>query len=205
MVYKGRPFSRTYAVTEQFSFPGLEPAPQVDSLFFAVLPDAEAAGRLSQLRARLAGRHRLDGSPVTADRLHVTLRLVGNYAGLPASAVEAAKLAAGTIAVAPFDIAFSHTASFGGGAVVLRGGEGTDALIALGNAIGVAMMKAGLKPPSAPSKTPHMTLLYDRASNVPEEPVEPLRWTAREFVLVHSRVGLTEHKALARWPLCAGV
>ena len=192
-------------MADQFSFPGLEPAPQVDSLFFAVLPDAEAAGRLSELRTRLAARHRLGGSPVTADRLHVTLRLVGNYAGLPASAVEAAKLAAGTIAIAPFDIAFSHTASFGGGAVVLRGGEGTDALVALGNAIGVAMMKAGLKSPSAQSRTPHMTLLYDRASSVAEEPAEPLRWTAREFVLVHSRVGFTDHKALARWPLRADV
>ena len=101
----------------------------------------------------------------------------------------------------PFDIAFSQAVSFGGGAVVLRGGEGTDALVALGDAIGVAMMKAGLKPPASQSKTPHMTLLYDRASTVPEETVEPLRWTAREFVLIHSRVGLTDHKALARWPL----
>jgi 2'-5' RNA ligase len=138
---------------------------------------------------------------VTLDRLHVTLRLVGNYAGLPASVVEAAKLAGDAVAMTPFDIALSHTASFGGGAVVLRGGEGSEALIALGNAIGVAMMKAGLKSPSAQSRTPHMTLLYDRASSVAEEPVEPLRWTAREFVLVHSRVGLTDHKALARWPL----
>ena len=188
-------------MADQFSFPGLEPAPQVDSLFFAVLPNVEAAARLPELRARIAGRHSLGGSPVTADRLHVTLRLVGNYAGIPASAVEAARLAAGTIDMPAFDVAFSHTVSFGGGAVVLRGGEGTDALVALGNGIGVAMMKAGLKPPSAQSKTPHMTLLYDRGSNVAEEPVEPLRWTAREFVLIHSRVGLTDHKVLARRPL----
>jgi len=188
-------------VADQFSFPGLEPAPQVDSLFFAVLPNVEAAARLSELRARIAGRHSLGGSPVTADRLHVTLKLVGNYAGLPASAVEAAKLAASTVSVAPFAITFSHVTSFGGGAMVLRGGEGTDELVALGDAIGVAMIKAGLKPASGQSKTPHMTLLYDRASTVPEEPVEPLRWTAREFVLIHSRVGLTDHKALARWPL----
>ena len=188
-------------MADQFSFPGLEPAPQVDSLFFAVLPDPQAAAQLSELRMRLAARHRLGGTPVTAERLHVTLRLVGNYAGLPGSAVEVAKLAAGTIDMPAFNVAFSHTASFGGGAVVLRGGEGTDALVALGKAIGVAMMKAGLKPPTGQSKTPHMTLLYDRGSNVAEEPVEPLRWTAREFVLIHSRVGLTDHKVLARWPL----
>lgn len=188
-------------MTDQFSFPGLEPAPQIDSLFFAVLPDAEAAARLSQLRARIAARHRLGGTPVTANRLHVTLRRVGNYAGLPAGAVDSAKGAAATIAMAPFDIGFGHVASFGGGAVVLRGGAGTDALVALGDAIGVAMMKAGIKPASGQSRTPHMTLLYDRASSIAEEPVEPLRWTAREFVLIHSRVGLTDHKTLARWPL----
>jgi len=74
-------------VADQFSFPGLEPAPQVDSLFFAVLPNVEAAARLSELRGRIAAQHGLGGSPVAPDRLHVTLRLVGNYAGLPASAV----------------------------------------------------------------------------------------------------------------------
>jgi 2'-5' RNA ligase len=31
--------------------------------------------------------------------------------------------------------------------------------------------------------------------------VEPIRWTVREFVLVHSLLGQTRHVPLARWSL----
>ncbi len=50
--------------------------------------------------------------------------------------------------------------------------------------------------------TPHVTLLYDAAC-VDETTVEPVRWTAREFVLVHSLIGQGKHVTLGRWPLRA--
>ena len=47
---------------------------------------------------------------------------------------------------------------------------------------------------------PGMTLLYgDR--EIKEEAIEPIDWTVREFVLVHSLLGRNRYSALARWPL----
>lgn len=62
-------------------------------------------------------------------------------------------------------------------------------------------MKAnGLK--SADHFVPHMTLAYDKKF-IPRQPIDPISFVAREFVLVHSPRGLTIYKDLNRWPLMA--
>ncbi|MGH8283840.1 MAG: 2'-5' RNA ligase family protein [Gammaproteobacteria bacterium] len=48
--------------------------------------------------------------------------------------------------------------------------------------------------------TPHVTLLYGNNVMKPQS-IEPIGWTVREFVLVHSLLGRTEHRVLERWPL----
>ena len=48
--------------------------------------------------------------------------------------------------------------------------------------------------------TPHVTLLHD-GRHIEAEPVEPIGWTVREIVLVHSPVGQTTHRHLMRLPL----
>jgi 2'-5' RNA ligase len=45
--------------------------------------------------------------------------------------------------------------------------------------------------------TPHVTLLYAERE-VEENPIEAIRWTVNDFVLVQSLRG---HRFLARWPL----
>jgi 2'-5' RNA ligase len=47
-----------------------------------------------------------------------------------------------------------------------------------------------------------MTVSYGGA-NLGERPVEPLRWSAREFMLIDSHSGAHVHEVLARWPLRA--
>jgi len=187
-------------VTDQLSFAELEPRSHVDCLFFAVLPDEQTAARLIDVQARLVNRHRLRGTLMEPDRLHVTLRLVGNYDGLRDSTVDEAKRAADSVAMNPFDVAFSHAATLGGDAFALFRGEGSEALVALGDAIGVAMAKVGLRSSASQFKTPHISLLRSPL-RVPEEMVEPVRWTAREFVLIQSLIGKKEHRVKARWPL----
>jgi 2'-5' RNA ligase len=61
------------------------------------------------------------------------------------------------------------------------------------------MARRGLRR-RARSFTPHMTLLYD-ARSVEARAIEPVAWTVREFVLVHSRWGRTQHILLGHWPL----
>jgi len=46
-----------------------------------------------------------------------------------------------------------------------------------------------------------VTLLYDRKSVLESGIDEPITWTVREFFLVHSLYGLSEHVHCARWPL----
>jgi 2'-5' RNA ligase len=36
---------------------------------------------------------------------------------------------------------------------------------------------------------------------LPEQPIDPIVWTARKFVLVHSLLGRTTHHHLAHLPL----
>jgi 2'-5' RNA ligase len=43
-------------------------------------------------------------------------------------------------------------------------------------------------------------MLYDR-NLIPEQVIEPVRWTVGGFTLVHSRLGRTEHIPLGRWTL----
>jgi 2'-5' RNA ligase len=45
-----------------------------------------------------------------------------------------------------------------------------------------------------------VTLLYDDGL-VAERPIGALRWTVREFVLMHSLLGRNARVPLARWPL----
>ena len=45
-----------------------------------------------------------------------------------------------------------------------------------------------------------MTLTYDKVA-VPEQPIEPITWTATEFFLVHSLLGQTRHIPLEKWSL----
>ena len=42
--------------------------------------------------------------------------------------------------------------------------------------------------------------LYDREA-LPVQEIEPIRFVASEFALVHSEVGLTRYNILGRWPL----
>lgn len=63
-------------------------------------------------------------------------------------------------------------------------------------------MKAGLAKQVEKTFTPHTTLLYD-GQRIESQAIDPVGWTAREFVLVHSELKKTRHNILARWPLGA--
>jgi len=84
--------------------------------------------------------------------------------------------------------------------VLLSGDEATP-LVRMRDALGEAMVAAGLERWVSPHFTPHVTLLYDDR-RLAERAVEPIGWTAHEFVLMRSVLGQTRHMALGRWPLC---
>lgn len=179
-------------------------APLTDRLFFAIFPDSDTAARIVQFAWRLRDDHKLKGRLLAAERLHITLHHLGDHAGLPSDIVTAAREVGEAVAAQPFDLTFDRIGSFrgkpGNRPLVLRGSDGVTALVAFQRKLGLAMAKGTLGRWAEWQFTPHMTLLYDERA-VDEQSVEPIGWTAREFVLVHSLLGETRHVPLARWPL----
>ena len=177
-----------------------------DRLFFAIHPDAQAVSRIVELAHALRAQHGLRGKPLPADRMHVTLHHLGDYRGLPEQVVAAVSAAAERVRVQPFEVSFDCVASFPGHAhkrpCVLRAGlpDANPALFALHAALGERLRVHGLGRCIERHYTPHVTLLYDERTVMPEA-VPPIGWSVHQFTLVHSLLGRGEHRVLARWDL----
>lgn len=189
----------------QLAFPGLEPveaAPRLDRLFFAVMPDPAAALRIDGLAQSARDSLGVVGGPLRRDRFHITVVHVDDYDGLPPRIVEGAMEAAERTPVPDFDVVFDALGSFSGkpgrNPLVLTGGEGLSDLKAWRYGLWERLHLAGVKPVQGKAFNPHVTLLYgDRIAA--ERPVEPVRWAARELLLIHSEIRRTTYNILGRW------
>lgn len=198
-----------YSGARQLAFEFVRPPPPSkrlsDNLYFAVLPDPQAARRMAEVGRELWNRHRLPGLVQPASLLHISLAHVGHYADLPAQVVAVARNAGSLVQSAPFEVRFDRAISFDnprGCQVVMRCSEGDAGFRRLRSAITTAMIRSGIRPGRAIGLTPHVTLIYDGLP-VPEISLaQPITWTVREFVLVHSLYGRGRHLHLGRWPLC---
>lgn len=177
-----------------------------ERLFFGVVPDHEVSGQVRRFGERFIGDHRLQGKPVKAEHLHVSLHHVGDYRRLRTKFIYAAQQAAAAVTMRPFEVTFGALRSFEIGLATDGGprnhplvllGEG-DALLNLHKGLGAAMMSIGLK--AGTNFTPHMTLSYG-PERIPIQAIAPIRFTVREFALIHSELGLARHTIVDRWPL----
>jgi 2'-5' RNA ligase len=191
-----------------FEFVRTLPAPikrVTDNLYFAVLPDADAANRMTEVGRELWDRHRLPGRVHPQQLLHISLMHLGNYAGIPPHVVAEARSVGSAVRCSPFEVHFDRVIHFEnrrGCQVVMRCSEGDAGFGRLRSAITTAMIRSGIRPGRAIGLTPHVTLIY-KGRPVPETVLaEPIIWTVREFVLVHSLYGRGRHIHLGRWPLC---
>ncbi|MCL7713288.1 RNA 2',3'-cyclic phosphodiesterase [Stenotrophomonas mori] len=172
-----------------------------ERLFFAVMPDPATAWRIAELAEGLRGDHGLGGRPLAQERLHVTLHHLGDYAGLPPSLLAKARQAAARVRQPAFEVCFDEVGSFAGNRqhpFVLRSAHGADLLQGLHQALARGLQGLGLRP--EPAFTPHLTLLYD-SRRLPPQPVQPMRWLVREFVLIRSYLGQTRYQLEGRFPL----
>ncbi len=187
----------------QFSLAGIEEPPDLtDSLFFALRPDESATSEIELRRQDLCSKHGLRGKPITIDRLHITLHFLGVFPGVPRNVATLASEAAASIRVAPFEVRLDCVKSFPGKAgrpLVLGSVNRLPDLMDFQKILDHALTKVGLRNRMR-TFTPHLTLLYDK-HHVKESSVDPVRWTAREFVLVRSLYSQSRHETLARWPL----
>jgi 2'-5' RNA ligase len=176
-----------------------------ERLFFCLQPDSETGSRVARFGDRFFSENHLKGTRLTTERLHVSLHHVGDYTRLRTKFVYAAQRAGMAVSMGPVEVEFRFVQSFEGAPrkkgpqpLVLLG-EG-DALRELFHTLGVAMTRNGLQ--AAEDFTPHMTLFYG-PQPVPVQAIEPIRFVAKDFTLMHSRLGLAQHEVINRWSLVA--
>ncbi len=173
------------------------------NLFFALLPEPETVSPISRLGETVCGAHKFHGRPIWPDRLHLTLLPVGHGDWETSETARRAKVAAGRVRAAPFEIALDITESFSVRdryPFVLGSGGGLHKFTALQKILAYEMACEGFEGLARAASAPHMTLMWaDRG--VGEYPIAPIRWTVRDFVLVRSYVGRSRHEYIGRWPL----
>lgn len=191
-------------MSTQGSLPGFDAAIPTDRLFLAIFPDTIYATRFETFAARHLAARRMDGKPVEAGRLHVTLFHLGDYTELPPGLVTQAADALAQLEADPFTIRFDRIGSFHNrsshGDFVLTSSDGNEALHAFRQQLAVHLNAAALGQYAKGSFTPHMTLAYNRPA-VPFQQIEPVVWPAHDIVLVHSLLGKTRHIRVADKPL----
>ncbi len=175
-------------------------------LFFAVMPDTQAAQKIAALARDLQSAHGLKGNLIDATQLHVSIFLYDHFINLSERDVRGAMMLANRIVLesfkARFDIAkgfrsqsrLSHQYPF-----VLCQSQPCYDFINLRQGFTEFFRKHNVTLPDA--ITPHVTMLYSDTLG-PTQPVEPIEWVVEEFVLLRRHIGKhLPYSILGKWPL----
>lgn len=174
--------------------------------FFAVLPDDLARSEIAGVGERFRKSHRVSGSPVGIDGLHLLLCPMGKPERLRQPLESALLAAAGEVRakgfVATLDSAMRFSAKDGQFPFVLCADTATtESALQLRKAIAAAQARVGLQVSGVSSFLPHVTLLRGHAVDTIEESIAPIHWHVREFVLIRSFFGQSKYEVIGRWPL----
>ena len=174
----------------------------INNYFFAIVPTAETGREIDRIADGFRRLHDLRGSIIGPGRYHISLCGVGGPGPAPDEVLSKLQAIGDQVRCQPFDVGFDHAVSFSQGArkrpLVLANSEGLPALGWLQAGLRRAMAACELQAKS--QFNPHLTMLYDEQV-VLETGIPPLRWTVRDFLLIHSVHGESRHRRLARWPL----
>lgn len=194
---------------QQISLMGFEsPKPATDRLFFALFPPTDVAASISSQLHQVCESSGIYGRAVSTERLHLTLHHVGDFSGLLADTLRQAVNVGDALAASPVELTLNKISCFDSNQrkpmLVLTGGD-NEALRGLQQQLLQCLARHLPRFKPSTNFTPHVTMLYgDPAQGSirhAEQIIEPIRWQATEVVLVHSLLGKTEHRHLARWPL----
>lgn len=189
---------------QQLLLPGFLVTPPTDGLFLGILPEPTSRSYIADLAHTLRAQNRLEGKPLAADRLHLSLHDLSAYFDSGIDLVARITEAAAILNTPPFAVTFDRAVSFRRNsptqAFVLKSSTELTQLNEFHHQLGLSLRKCGLSSRSPKHFTPHVTLLYD-PRRIPEQSVTPVSWTVKEFVLVHSLLGQSRYIVLGRWPL----
>ena len=155
---------------------------------------------------RFRKSHRVSGSLVGIDNLHLSLCPMGKPERLRQSLEGALLAAAGEVRamgfVAILDSAMRFSAKDGQFPFVLCADTATtESALQLRKAIAAAQARVGLQVSGVSSFLPHVTLLHGHAVDSIEESIASIHWHVREFVLIRSFFGQSKYEVIGRWPL----
>jgi RNA 2',3'-cyclic 3'-phosphodiesterase len=172
-------------------------------LFFAILVGSAIAGRLARKAIALNREFGLQGWLVPENHIHISLVGLGGHEEYPQELVETACHIGSMIVAKPFEVSFDRLSAFGGGALVLRGSDGNPSLQKFWRDLTAVISDSPLKPFLTRSIEPHVTLLRDEVGvpRIRERSIDPVGWTVRDFVLIHSLIGKGAYKQPGRWRL----
>ena len=160
-------------------------------LFFAAWPPPETAGALA------AWARPLDGRPIPAEKIHLTLAFLG--AAQPDRAAAAARRVQGRAHALPIEVAkyWKHNQ------VVWAGPRETPPdLAALADALHFELYRAEFILERRPFAA-HVTLVRKARKPASLPPLPAVDWPIRELALVHSTLSSngSTYETLARFPL----
>ena len=192
---------------QQFEFPGFDHLQQ-HSFYFAVVLDGSIAAIVDQVRRGIAERSGFEGVLDDPMHLHVALLCLCRRSGKPLSIEleQAAVEAARSVRMSPFEVTLDRAMSFGkpgeqtsGRRPVVLKAHGGEALRALHERLHGGLERARIVGGRPYAFMPHVTL-FQHAASV-EEVVPCIRWDVREFRLIHSLHGKSQHRVVASFPL----
>jgi len=177
---------------------------EVHRLFLALIPDESVRARLTAVADALRFQcPELRARWINPARYHATLHFLGDHAMLRPDIVAAAKAAADSIRMAPFEWLLDHAAGFRGRQppCVLRCSVVPEPLQQLWQELRRALLLSGQGRQLERTFTPHVTLAYSRGVLLQPMAIEPVSWRVEDIALVHSVVGQPQQQVLGRWSL----
>ncbi|MEO5866092.1 MAG: 2'-5' RNA ligase family protein [Sphingomonas sp.] len=166
--------------------------------FFAIVPPILLARQIANAALWFAD----GGTPVRAERLHITLFILDDFVIVPKRLIETLRAVGGRIAAAPIPVELDLV---GGGAasIALRPRRVATALHDLHRQIATAAASEGVDGREDYAFRPHLTLGYRHGAPFSER-VAPVGWTADRLLLIHSHLGRTRHEVVGEWALDGG-
>lgn len=155
---------------------------------------------------RFRKSHRVSGSSVGDDSLHLSLCPVGKPERLHEPLEQALLTAAAEVRVRAFDITLDSAMRFSARDgrfpfVLCTDSASAESTLALRQAIAAVQLRHGLQVTGVSSFLPHVTLLHGHAVDAIQESIPPIHWPVRDFVLIRSFFGESRYEVVERWPL----
>lgn len=172
-----------------------------DVMFLALRPDPKVAAGLADHGRHVAARGGFRGTPVPADRQHVSLHPVVASGRDVSPMVARVGQAVSRAGLGAFAVTVSSVMTFKGGhrgvplVAVVDGPLVQACYRRLAEALAWDRLAVGKR-----QFEPHVTLAWGQG-HVDEHPVVGLGWIAREIVLIRSFQGQGRHEDLANWTL----